>query len=182
MRLICGYAMRFNAVSLRDKPWRFLYDISWGFLLLDRSVYSADNKLSIGCSIAIRHIIIVNYIHARCLLREQFKLAALVCINSCISYTYSVYLLFSFSCVMLRPSAVSVQSISVLNELCRPSCNSITRHWIVIIFGKNVYRKWESERLYNFPPRLGGSVAEWLACWTEAQKGLGSNRSRDAVA
>ena len=25
----------------------------------------------------------------------------------------------------------------------------------------------------------GGSVAEWLACWTQAQKGLGS--SRDAV-
>jgi len=23
----------------------------------------------------------------------------------------------------------------------------------------------------------GGSVAEWLACWTQAQKGLGSNRS-----
>ena len=29
---------------------------------------------------------------------------------------------------------------------------------------------------------VGGSVAEWLACWTQAQKGLGSNRSRDAVA
>jgi len=28
---------------------------------------------------------------------------------------------------------------------------------------------------------MGGSVAEWLACWTQAQKGLGSNRSRDAV-
>ena len=27
----------------------------------------------------------------------------------------------------------------------------------------------------------GGSVAEWLACWTQAQKGLGSNSSRDAV-
>ena len=27
----------------------------------------------------------------------------------------------------------------------------------------------------------GGPVAEWLACWTQAQKGLGSNRSRDAV-
>jgi len=26
-----------------------------------------------------------------------------------------------------------------------------------------------------------GSVAEWLACWTRAQKGMGSNRSRDAV-
>ena len=27
----------------------------------------------------------------------------------------------------------------------------------------------------------GGSIAEWLACWTQAQKGPGSNRSRDAV-
>jgi len=26
-----------------------------------------------------------------------------------------------------------------------------------------------------------GSVAEWLACGTKAQKGLDSNRSRDAV-
>ena len=28
---------------------------------------------------------------------------------------------------------------------------------------------------------VAGSVAEWLACWTEAQKGPGSIRSRDAV-
>jgi len=28
---------------------------------------------------------------------------------------------------------------------------------------------------------VDGSVAEWLACWTQAQKGPGSNRSRDAV-
>ena len=27
----------------------------------------------------------------------------------------------------------------------------------------------------------GGSVAEWLACWTQVQKGPDSNRSRDAV-
>ena len=27
----------------------------------------------------------------------------------------------------------------------------------------------------------GDSIAEWLACWTQAQKGLGSNRSRKAV-
>ena len=27
----------------------------------------------------------------------------------------------------------------------------------------------------------GGLVAEWLAYWTQAQKGLGSNRSLDAV-
>jgi len=29
--------------------------------------------------------------------------------------------------------------------------------------------------------KMGGSVAEWLAYWTQAQKGPGSNRSRDAV-
>ena len=39
---------------------------------------------------------------------------------------------------------------------------------------------------YRGPPGLcppqGGSVAEWLACCrTQAQKGPGSNRSRDAV-
>jgi len=28
---------------------------------------------------------------------------------------------------------------------------------------------------------MGGSVAEWLACWTQVQYGPGSNRSRDAV-
>jgi len=28
---------------------------------------------------------------------------------------------------------------------------------------------------------VGGSVAEWLACLTQAQKGPGSNCSRDAV-
>jgi len=30
-------------------------------------------------------------------------------------------------------------------------------------------------------PLVGGSVDEWLACWTQAQKDPGSNRSRDAV-
>ena len=28
---------------------------------------------------------------------------------------------------------------------------------------------------------LADSVTEWLACWTQAQKGSGSNRSRDVV-
>jgi len=27
----------------------------------------------------------------------------------------------------------------------------------------------------------GGSLAEWLVCWTQAQKDLGSNRTRNAV-
>jgi len=29
--------------------------------------------------------------------------------------------------------------------------------------------------------KVSGSVAEWLACCTQAQDGPGSNRSRDAV-
>ena len=36
-------------------------------------------------------------------------------------------------------------------------------------------------RLHHGNVQLSGSIAEWLACWTQAQKGLGSNRSRDAV-
>jgi len=47
-------------------------------------------------------------------------------------------------------------------------------------------RAWpdRSRRTRTFARRhlhLGGSVAEWSACWTQAQKGPGSNRSRDAV-
>jgi len=30
-------------------------------------------------------------------------------------------------------------------------------------------------------PVDGGSIAEWLACRTQARKNMGSNRSRDAV-
>ena len=35
--------------------------------------------------------------------------------------------------------------------------------------------------MYGYNKKKGGSVAEWLACWTQAQKGVSSNRSRDAV-
>ena len=38
-----------------------------------------------------------------------------------------------------------------------------------------------NSRIAQLLRSLGGSVAEWLACWTRAQKGPGSNRSRDAV-
>jgi len=34
---------------------------------------------------------------------------------------------------------------------------------------------------YHTLEPMGGPVADWLACWTQAQKGPGSNRSRDAV-
>ena len=35
--------------------------------------------------------------------------------------------------------------------------------------------------MFNHKHHGQTSVAEWLACWTQAQRGLGSNRSRDAV-
>jgi len=35
--------------------------------------------------------------------------------------------------------------------------------------------------IYNTLRDSVGSVAECLACWTQAQKGPGSNRSRDVV-
>ena len=36
-------------------------------------------------------------------------------------------------------------------------------------------------RFWACPSTQGGSVAKWLACWIQAQKDLGSNRSRHAV-
>jgi len=44
---------------------------------------------------------------------------------------------------------------------------------------------YPSEPLYGayvlYLPIMGGWEAEWLACWTQAQKGLGINRSGEAV-
>jgi len=36
-------------------------------------------------------------------------------------------------------------------------------------------------RLHPPQGQTGGSVAEWLACWTQAQNSPGSNRSRGDV-
>ena len=40
---------------------------------------------------------------------------------------------------------------------------------------------WNLLPYYLCDLEKGGSVAEWLACWTRAQKGLGPNSSRNAV-
>jgi len=39
----------------------------------------------------------------------------------------------------------------------------------------------DATRYFRSTIHTGGWVAEWSACWTQAQKGPGSNRSRDAV-
>ena len=50
-------------------------------------------------------------------------------------------------------------------------------HQIRLRMGVHPRPRWGSLQ----PTSKGdGSVAEWLACWTQAHKGLGSNRSRDA--
>ena len=49
--------------------------------------------------------------------------------------------------------------------------------WMLLLFYTSLYRQKFIFAIMN----RGGSVAEWLACWTQVQKGQGSNRSRDAV-
>jgi len=51
--------------------------------------------------------------------------------------------------------------------------------WNVHTDGRHEYVILHSKNSLNW--NMGGSVAEWLACWTQTQKGLGSNRSCDAV-
>ena len=45
----------------------------------------------------------------------------------------------------------------------------------------NVRAELVEQKMQHHSASSAGSVAEWLACWTQARKGLGSNRSRDAV-
>ena len=82
---------------------------------------------------------------------------------------------------------------------CR-CCSWITFHrWMLWNWcgcfsdSSSAFRHWRTQDVIlepePIPPSIiyislhiqGGSVAEWLACWTQAQKGPGSNRSRDTV-
>jgi len=58
------------------------------------------------------------------------------------------------------------------------------RHLVTVIRSPNktevISPRTEAEKKL-LTHSLGGSVAECLACWSQAQKCLGSNRSRDAV-
>ena len=45
----------------------------------------------------------------------------------------------------------------------------------------SVFVTWVQLYYFYSATVLGGSVAEWLACWTQVQKGLGSNYSCGAV-
>jgi len=81
----------------------------------------------------------------------------------------------------LRPSDFSLRSvlhlINMQNVLNHDSDRSSHLTGKGIFFLISAYGPW---RLLC-RSKLGGSVAEWLACWTQAQKGPDSNRSHDAV-
>ena len=59
------------------------------------------------------------------------------------------------------------------------STHSVWRLWHL----NSVWRLQHSLKYLLLPAlvctRVHGSAAEWLACWTQAQKGLGSNHTRD---
>ena len=71
----------------------------------------------------------------------------------------------------------------------RPCCRS----WRSTVYGRQTWhrvnKKYEMIHTSSIDALLkplpmsgqGGLVAEWLACWTQVQKGPGSNHSRDAV-
>jgi len=52
---------------------------------------------------------------------------------------------------------------------------------VVVHLDRHLYQHTHTHTRTQWVARWCGSVAEWLACWTQAQKGPGSNRSRDAV-
>jgi len=90
-----------------------------------------------------------------------------------------------FSKVVLR-----LDVLLGVDELCQ---NGLTDRHAVLGSDACGYKKPRFGWDFRFPQRKGDFLdiyhpyievawlAEWLACWTQAQKGPGSNRSRDAV-
>ena len=53
----------------------------------------------------------------------------------------------------------------------------VTTNHTLILVGRVPSNFGEHGEVFGILQLFGGSVAEWLACWTQAQKGPGSNRS-----
>jgi len=110
-------------------------------------------------------------------------------------------------CLSVRPPVSSFSNVNAVIRACSlsdssrdnrplPAMNaasvrfgpfvreSVTCSLSEIITHKLIYTKhsiYTCSSYANSSEDGGGSVAAWLACWTQAQKGLSSNRSRDAV-
>jgi len=84
------------------------------------------------------------------------------------------YLTISHGCSTSPPSW-SAHAHAALG-LAITVCSSATLRTLPSYFGQLLSLEMELQHLLS-----GGLIAEWLACWTQAQKDPGSNRSRDAV-
>jgi len=83
--------------------------------------------------------------------------------------THAIEILFRWCCsVRLHSYCLTIFSCSLLAYLI---LRGLLRFLLFL----------EVTDLLNLMSYKGGSVAEWLACWTQAQKGPGSNRNRNAV-
>jgi len=73
----------------------------------------------------------------------------------------------------------------ISTERDRPSDNAVTGRArsdpMTLFSGRAGIRLIDHMYARIYVATSGGSVAEWLACWTHAHKGPGPNRSRDAV-
>jgi len=81
--------------------------------------------------------------------------------------------------VKLNRQLTDIEECVLTSKLTRIKCNDLATRLPLIISN---FLSPSTENIF-VPVYLyeGGSVAEWLACWTQVQKGPGSNRSRDAV-
>ena len=73
------------------------------------------------------------------------------------------------------------QAIHLQTSTKSPSLPVQFRHLVILCQYLRVVSRFPAFYIISFVHAWGGSVAEWLACWTQVQNGLGSNRSRDAV-
>ena len=124
----------------------------------------------------VNYIYYINFLFSPVAVSFYFNSSVELCfVNCCTSKRMSVWMASTYSTfttdVVSRPLFFLIQlfitSINV-NE------NHVRLYIIYTHVGSN-------SQLRRSSSVRGGSVAEWLACWTQAQKGPGSNRSRDAV-
>ena len=82
----------------------------------------------------------------------------------------------------VAPLLVGTQRLPLSIDISRPyGAQQQTHRMPRLRWYDGTDRQTDARSFHNGIIAYGGSVAEWLACWTQAQKGSGSNRSRYAV-
>ena len=99
------------------------------------------------------------------------------CFCSCITVKKTANL--AIFMISVRP-IISTSTSTDLHQIFRVGRTMTVSDDLKLFFRSNKRRCKQIEAILWAQPQ-GGLVAEWLACWTQALKGLCSNRSRDAV-